>query len=43
VVTSPLSSTTGQVVADATGRLTPDVGLHTLLDLTPGTAHVTIG
>jgi hypothetical protein len=43
VVAGPSGSTTGQVVADSAGRLTIDVGLHTPLDLTPGTGRVTIG
>ena len=43
VITAPLGSTSAQAVADAAGRLTIDVGLHTLLDLTPGSARVTVG
>lgn len=35
-------TTVTAVPADASGRLTFEVGLHTLLDLTPGTAQVTI-
>jgi S-formylglutathione hydrolase FrmB len=40
---APLATASTRVTADASGRLTLDVGLHTLLDLTPGTARVTIG
>jgi S-formylglutathione hydrolase FrmB len=36
------ATTSAAVPADASGRLTFEVGLHTLLDLTPGTARVTI-
>ncbi len=42
-ITAPSGGATSTVRADASGRLTLDVALHTLLDLTPATAHVTIG